>query len=133
MGPDGHHESNHAPACRAKYSGMTKCTEAAGLNLTVHESDHGQKAVYLRSINGMNFPNFTYSLRVINELQNAKYNKKFVGVLLEAAGAHPRDKLSACHAALWTCGRCYCAKPLLRVFDSFGRLDLVSLNSALAS
>lgn len=66
MGSDDHHESNHGSACRAKYSGIPKCMKAAGVNLTVHETDHGQKAVYLRSINGMNFPNFIYSLRVID-------------------------------------------------------------------
>lgn len=134
IGPDGHHESNHGPECRAKYSGMTTCQDVAGVNLTRHESDHGVKAVYFRSINNMTFPRFTYSLSVINELQNRKYNRQFLGVLLEGITVHSpyTSSLKGCHAALWTCGRCFCSKPLVRVFDGFGRLDLVFLNSVLA-
>lgn len=132
IGPDGHHESNHGPECRAKYSGMTNCRDAAGVNLTRHESDHGQKAVYFRSTNMMTFPNFTYALRVMNELQNTRYNKYFLSVLLGAIDGHPSDALDGCQAALWICGRCYCSNPLVRVFDCFGRLDLVFLSAVKA-
>ena len=107
------------------------CNDIAGVNLTRHESDHGVKAMYLRSINNMTFPNFTYSLSVINELQNKKYNKQFLGVLLRGIDGHASPSVSGCQAALWTCGRCFCEKPLVRVFDCFGRLDLVFLSSAL--
>lgn len=131
IGPDGQHESNHGPECQAKYSGMTTCKDIAGVNLTRHESDHGVKAVYYRSINNMTFPNFTYSLRVINELQNRKYNRQYVGMLLDGVADHSTRSFEGCHAALWTCGRCFCSKPLVRVFDSLGRLDLVFLSSAL--
>lgn len=81
----------------------------------------------------MTFSNFTYSLSVINELQNRKYNRQFLGVLLGGvAEAHAPQSLPGCHAALWTCGRCFCTNPLVRVFDCFGRLDLVFLSSVLA-
>eukprot|EP00903_Cladosiphon_okamuranus_P021995 g20222.t1 len=131
IGPDGHHESNHDEACQKKYSGMTVCIDIAGVNLTRHESGHGVKAVYFRSIN-MTLPNFTYSLCVINELQNAKYNGQFLSVLLGGVTDHTQSSLPACQRALWTCGRCFCDKPLVRVFDCLGKLDLVSLSSVLA-
>lgn len=110
---------------------MTTCKDIAGVNLTRHESDHGIKAVYFRSINNMTFPNFTYSLGVINELQNKKYNRQFLGVVLEGVTGHRPSSLPGCHAALWACGRCLCDKPLVRVFVCFGKLDLVFLSSVL--
>ena len=132
IGPDGHHENNHGPDCRKLYSGLTTCKDIGGVNLTRHESDHGVKAMYLRSINNMTFPKFTYSLSVINELQNRKYNRQLLGALLRGVDGHAPPSVSGCQAALWTCGRCYCDKPLVRVFDCFGRLDLVFLSSVLA-
>lgn len=132
IGPDGHHENNHGPDCRKLYSGLTTCKDIGGVNLTRHESDHGVKAMYLRSINNMTFPNFTYSLSVINDFQNRKYNRQLLGALLRGVDGHAPPSVSGCQAALWTCGRCYCDKPLVRVFDCFGRLDLVFLSSVLA-
>lgn len=132
IGPDGHHENNHGEECKKKYSGLTTCKDIGGVNLTRHESDHGVKAKYLRSINNMTLANFTYSLTVINELQNRKYNMQFLGLLLRGVEAHTPHSVSGCQAALWTCGRCFCEKPLVRVFDCFGRLDLVFFSSVLA-
>lgn len=129
IGPDGHHENNHGEECRKLYSGLTTCRDIGGVNLTRHESDHGIKAMYLRSINNMTFANFTYSLSVINELQNRKYNGQFLDFLLRGVGDHASPSVSSCQAALWTCGRCFCDTPLVRVFDCFGRLDLVFLSS----
>lgn len=132
MGPDGHHEGNHDPNCRRKYGGMTTCKDIAAVNFTRHESDHGVKAVYFKSINNITFPNFTYSLSVINELQNRKYNRQFLSVLLGGVTVHTASVLQGCDAALWTCGRCFCDTPLVRVFDCFEKLDLVLLSSVLA-
>lgn len=115
IGPDGHHESDHGPECRAKHSGMKTCKDFAGVDITRHESDHGVKAVYFRSINNMTFPNFTYSLSVINELQERKYNRRFLDVLLEGINGH--NSTPGCHGALWSCGRCFGANRLVRVFN----------------
>ena len=132
IGPDGHHEKNHGEECRKLHSGLTSCKDIGGVNPTRHESDHGVKAMYLRSINNMTFSNFTYSLSVINELQNRKYNQKFLGVLLRGVRGHASRSVSGCQAALWASGRCFCDTPLVRVFDCFGRLDLVFLSNVLA-
>lgn len=116
IGPDGHHESNHRPECRAKYSSVTTCKDIARVDLTRHESDHRVKAVYFRSINNTTFPNFTYSLSVINELQNRKYNKQDLAGLLAGIEAHTPTSVPGCHAALWSCGRFFCANSLVRAF-----------------
>lgn len=132
VGPDAHHECNHEKACQEKYSGVNTCKDIAGVNLTRHESDHGVKAVYSRSINNMTLPNFTFSLCVINDLQNAKYNGQFLSTLLGGVTDHDPSSLPGCQRALWLCGRCFCDKPLVRVFDCFGKLDLVPLSSVLS-
>eukprot|EP00752_Nemacystus_decipiens_P015187 g13523.t1 len=101
IGPDGHHENNHGEECRKLYSGLTTCKDIGGVNLTRHESDHGVKAMYLRSINNMTFANFTYSLSVINELQNRKYNRHFLGVLFcgeSATTPHPACRVARLHS-----------------------------------
>lgn len=43
----------------------------------------------------MNFPNFTYSPRVVNEIQNEQYYKKTLDIFLEAIHDHPEDRVSA--------------------------------------
>lgn len=124
IGPDGHHENYHGEECRKLYSGLTTCKDIGGVNLTRHESDHGVKAMYLRSINNMTFSNFTYSLSVINELQNRKYNKQFLGVLLRVVGGHASPSMTVCQAALWTCGRCFCGTPRCACLTALGGLTL---------
>lgn len=131
LGPDGPHEKNHNPQCTRDHSGLTKCSEIAGVNLNPHEQDHAKKHVYLRSINTMAFPNFTFALRVINELQNEGINRRTLGRLLRSLEEHPVAKINACHKSLWFCGRCFCLKPTIRVFDSFGRVDVVFLSSVI--
>ncbi|CAM9396151.1 unnamed protein product [Ectocarpus sp. 4 AP-2014] len=75
--PDGHHENNRG---RELYSGLTTCKDI-GVNLSRHESDHGVKAMHLRSVNNITFPNFTCSLSVINQLQKRKYSCRRPGCL----------------------------------------------------
>ena len=79
----------------------------------------------------MVFANFTYSLRVVNEVQNEEYNRKTMSNLLGRVTAHPQDTIVDCLNHLWVCGRCLCRKPLMRVFDQFGRVDIVDLSSVL--
>lgn len=133
VGPDRIHEINHNEKCRRAHSGLSGCFDIAGVNLTPHEQDHSKKPVHFRSVNTMNFPNFTYSLRVINEIQNEQYNKRTLGRLLEAIDGHPEGRVSACREALWTCGRCFCANPVVRVFDCFGRVDIIFLSAVLSA
>ena len=131
LGPDGPHEKNHNPQCTRNHSGLTTCSEIAGVNLNPHEQDHAKKHVYLRSINTMAFPNFTYALRVINELQNEGINKRTLLRQLRCFETHPVTTFGSCHKSLWHCGRCFCSKPTMRVFDSFGRVDVVFLGSVI--
>lgn len=133
VGPDGPHEKNHSKECQRQYSGFTTCDELAGINLNPHEQDHSKKALYLRSLNTMTFSNFTFALRVINERQNQGFNRKTLRTLLASVTEHPKDSFAGCEAALWRCGRCFCGKPVMRVFDCLGRVDIVMLATVLGS
>lgn len=132
MGPDGHHESNHGPDCRAKYSGMATCVDARGVNLARQLPDDEPDSEYFWSLDGMTFPDFTYALRVINELQNKRYNVDSLRTAVGRIDGHPLDMLTVCETALRTCGRCFCSKPLVRVFDCLGRLEIEFLSAVLA-
>ena len=132
VGPDGPHEKNHSEKCQRAYSGFSGCLEIAGVNLNPHEQDHSKKPIYFRSINTMNFPNFTFALRVINERQNQGYNRQTLDTLLATVEEHPIGRISSCEEALWRCGRCFCTNPVMRVFDCLGRVDVVFLSAVLA-
>ena len=107
IGPGGHHESNHGPECMRKHGCLSSCRNIAGVKWARHESDQGTKKAHLRSINIMTFSDFTYSLNVLDELQNRTYNTQHVGRLLGGIDGH--DPIPpACHATLWACGRCFC-------------------------
>lgn len=77
-GPDGPRESNHSGVGRRHYAGLSMCTEIAGVNPNRHEQNHSRKGIHLRSLNNMVFATFTYSLRLINEVQNEENNRKTV-------------------------------------------------------
>ena len=99
------------------------------MNLNPHEQNHSRKKIHLRSLNNMVLPHFTYALRVINEVGNEEYNRKTLSNLLRRVAGHPRNV--AFLNLLWVCGRCFCGKPLMRVFDQFVRVDIVELDSVL--
>ena len=68
--------------------------EIAGVNLNPHEQDNSKKPIYFRSINGMNFPNFAFALRVINERQNQGYNRLSLDTVLATVGEDPTYRIS---------------------------------------
>lgn len=71
----------------------------------------------------------TFALRIVHEMHNARLNRETIGLLLKSIDPdeHPTDTLQACKASVWILGRCFCDKPLVRVFDCFGRVDIVPL------
>ena len=137
QGDDEEEESDqgHDPDCRSKYGGLSSCPDIAGVDLNPHKGREfsRSKPECFRSFEGMDFPDFTYSIRVMNELENERCNERFLGQLLSSVPGHSLEGSAACLSALWTCGRCFCSSPVMRVFDCFGRVDIVFLASALAA
>ncbi|CAB1117288.1 unnamed protein product [Ectocarpus sp. CCAP 1310/34] len=133
VGPDGPHAKNRSKECQRQYSGFTTCDELAGINLNPPEQDHSKKALYLRSLNTMTFSGFTFALRVLNERQNQGCNRKTLRTHLPSVTEHAKDIFASCEVALWRYGRCFCRKPVMRVFDCLGRVDIVMLATMLGS
>ena len=138
-GGEEHHneeDNDHDPGCRIKYGGLAECPDIAGVNLTPHLGRGGELSPEnpecLPSVSSMELPNFTYSVRVMNELENGRRNRLYLGQLLGSVPGHAPGGSAACLSALWSCGRCFCSSPVMRVFDCFGRVDLVFLETALA-
>ncbi|CAN0397092.1 unnamed protein product [Laminaria digitata] len=134
---EGDENSNHDPECRVKYGGLAECPDVAGVNLTPHLGRGGgdrsrQNPECSPSVSSMELPNFTYSVRVMNELENGRRNRHYLSQLLSSVPGHAPGGSAACLSALWSCGRCFCSSPVMRVFDCFGRVDIVFLGSALA-
>lgn len=53
------------------------------------------------------------------------------GALGECRGA-PNNNIAGYETALWRCGRCFDSKPVMRVFDCLGRVEIFMLEAALA-
>lgn len=116
------------PELSASDSGLTRCLVIGEVNFHPHEQDHFQKLRYITSINTMMFPNFTYSLKVINELRKYRFNRPALGIgFCGRFQATRRRPTKPRHAAFWKWERCFCNVPLTRVFDSFGRVDVIFL------
>ncbi|CAB1119147.1 unnamed protein product [Ectocarpus sp. CCAP 1310/34] len=122
LGPDGPHEGNHQGSCQAKFGGLTRCRQITGTNCNPHEQNHSKKIKFLPSVTGMGFDTFTFNVTLINELENVKINRKTCTLAVSSASGHPRHRLPACRKEVWSCGRCFCSKPLMRSFDKLGKL-----------
>lgn len=129
---DGPNEDIHNEQCQCIYGGMNRCMELAGLEFHPSEQARSHKAARFPSVKSMVLPDFTYALRVINELQNESCNNHLIGCYLERVKNHRDVRTAPCHKSLWACGRCFCANPLMRVLDCFGMFDLVHLHSVLS-
>ncbi|CAB1099149.1 unnamed protein product [Ectocarpus sp. CCAP 1310/34] len=127
LGPDGPHEGNHQGPCQMKDGGVFRCPQLTGVNCNVHEQNHEKKTKHLPSVSGMGFDTFTYNITLINELENVKINRKTCSVAVSSAIEHPHERLHACRKEVWTCGRCFCSKPLMRSFDQFGKLRITHM------
>ena len=122
-------KKNHNPQCTRDHRGLSKSSEIAGVNLNSHEQDHAQKTVYFAvdQHNGVS----ELHLRLEGDQRALKRrhppeNAREVVTHLEQ---HPVGTIDSCHTSLWLCGRCFCLKPTIRVFDLFGRVDVVFLGS----
>lgn len=122
--PDATHDSNHGIGCRQKYGGLSSCTQISGLNLNSHEQNHSKKKKYLRMLNVMKFDRFAFMVTLINEIENEIINRRSLEHKVVKARGHPIARLGICQTELWFCGRCFCANPLLRSLDQFGRVRL---------
>ncbi|CAB1103041.1 unnamed protein product [Ectocarpus sp. CCAP 1310/34] len=127
LGPDGPHEGNHQGPCQMKYGGESRCPQLTGVNCNVHEQKHSKKPRHLPSGSVMGFDTFTFNITLINDLENVKINRKTCSVAVSSATEHPHERLHACRKEVWTCGRCFCSKPLIRSFDQFGELRITHM------
>lgn len=127
--PDATHDFNHGPDCRQRYGGLGSCTQLAGVNLNSHEQNHSKKKKYLRMLNVMKFDRFAFTVTLINEVENEIINRRSLAHKVGQAVGHPIARLRICQTELWFCGRCFCAKPMLRSLDQFGRVRLSFLFS----
>lgn len=124
LGPDGPHEGNHQGSCQEKYGGLSRCPQLTGANCNVHEQNHSKKTKHLPSVSGMGFDTFTFNVTLINELENAAINRSTCDLTVTCATKHPHDRIHACYAEVWICGRCFCSSPLMRSFDKRGKLRI---------
>lgn len=131
LSPDGPHETNHGPHCRALFGGLKTCDELAGVNLNPHEQNHAKKKKFLRSLNVMGCDSFAFMVTLVNELENQAINRRSMDRLVGNAIGHPKRHHVACKLRMWTCGRCFCSTPLMRSFDRFGRIAVTFLNEEL--
>ena len=120
--PDAAREVGHGADCRQKYGGLDSCAQLARVKL--HDS---RKNRYLRMLNVMQFDRFAFTVTLVNEVENEAINRRSLEEIVGRFRGHPVDRLRVCQAEIWFCGRCFCAKPLLRYFDQFGRVRLVFL------
>lgn len=126
LGPDGRHEGDHDGPCREKFGGISKCPQLTAVNLI--PQNHSKNMKHQPSVNGMTFDTFTFSTTLINELENSSINRGTCNLAVESITNHTRDYMSACCAEVWICGRCFCASPLMRSFDAFGKLRITRLS-----
>ena len=133
LGPDGPHEGNHQASCQAKFGGISRCPQLTGINCNVHEQNHAKKTKFLPSVSGMGFDTFTYNITLINELENVDINRKTCYLAVKSATGHSHERLHACRKEVWTCGRCFCSKPLMRSFDKLGKLRITRVSSLTAT
>lgn len=124
FGPDALHDFNHGQACRQKYGGLSSCSQLDGVNLNAHEQNHAKKKKYLSMLNTMGFDRFTFTVTLVNELENEEINRRSLIAEVKNMTDHPHTRLEACTSHLYWLGRCWCDKPLLRWHDRFGRVRL---------
>lgn len=123
LGPDGPHEGNHQRSCQQKYGGGSRCKQITGVNGNPHKQNHAKKTKYLPSVSGMGFDTFTFSITLINELENASINHKMCNLAVGLAKEHDHHSISCC-TFVWVCGRCFCKSPLMRSFDNLGKMRI---------
>lgn len=131
LSPDGPHEKNQGPACRAMFGGLKTCDELAGVNLSPHEQNHAKKKRHLRSLNIMGCDSFAFMVTLVNEFENQSINHRSLDRLVEKLPGHSKTIEGNCKSAMWHCGRCFCSTPLMRSFDRFGRVAVMFLDEGL--
>lgn len=124
LGPDAPHEGNHQGSCQALFAGLSHCKQITGTNLNPHEQMHSKNIKFLPSVTGMGFDTFTFNVTLMYELENVRINRKTCRLAVTSATGHPRERLYACCKQVWSCGRCFCSKPLMRSFDEYGKLRI---------
>lgn len=65
--------------------------ELAGLNHNVHEQNHSREEKHLRSLHNMTFAYCTYTIRMINEIQNERHTYRTLRNLPASMSGHPHD------------------------------------------
>lgn len=124
LGPDGPHERNHQGPCQAKYGGLTRCPQLAGVDCGVDVYGRSKKPKDTSGVSGMGLDALIFDVTLVNELDNADINRELCNLAVTRAIEHPHDRLHACCSEVWICGRCFCSSPLMRSFDKSGKLRL---------
>lgn len=127
-------EDDHREDCRAEFGGLDSCPQLAGVELSPpsrveRASGRGKKG-------GQRLPpgvertaldTYAFETSLRSELENASVNRRTCDLAVANAPGHDKARAAVCRAEVWTCGRCFCASPLMRWFDAFGRLRLTRL------
>ena len=125
--PDTLHDCNHGIECRQQFAGIDSCLQLKGVCLTVHEQAFAKHKKFLSMLNVMKFDRFAFMVVLINEIENEAINRKTVVNLVKRVLGHSSEQPKVCMTQVWFCGRCFCATPLMRHFDQFGRVFLSRL------
>lgn len=135
-------EENHRGDCRAKFGGLDLCPQLSGVDLNPASSSpspsRGDERATSRggrrggkhptpSGEGVTRDTYAFEVSLRSELRNASLNRRTCDLAVANAPGHAKDRLAVCRAEVWTCGRCFCASPVMRWFDAFGKLRLTRL------
>ena len=112
----------HGINCRQKFGGLNSCAQVAGVTLNSRELDGASKNRHMRMLNALQFDRFTFTVTLVNEMENEAINRRSLEKMVGRFRGHPVERIKVCQADIWFCGRCFCSKPLLRSLDEFGRV-----------
>lgn len=116
-----------ALAQQKQLSGLSSCLECIGVNLSHHGQSHAKKK-HLPRICKMRFDPLTFTVTLINDLQNWSINRQSCKLAVRRSVGHS-GPASLYTTAVWIFGRCLCATLLVRSFDEFSRLFMAMLDA----
>lgn len=129
-------EEDHREDCRAKFGGLDSCPQLVGVELnppsrvgrTSSSGSSGKGGKHLLpDVEGSALATYAFETNLRSELENVSVNRRTCDLAVTNAPGHAKSRAAVCRAEVWTCGRCFCASPLMRWFDAFGRLRLTRL------
>lgn len=126
-------KEEHRGDCRVKFGGLDLCPQLAGVELNPpscgeRANSRGKGGKHPPSgVEGTALDTYAFETSLRSELENASVNRRTCDLAVANAPGHAQNRAAVCRAEVWTCGRCFCATPIMRWFDAFGRLRLTRL------